>query len=144
MIMGLSFEGIAIILLSFTTGTFGILYFRSLLKLKQVVKLSADLIITNQILEQSHKNSYSEEITDVHKENFIKFLSDSRDWAFGYIENVQDRLKEFIDLAEKEFAYFDKYGILIEGHPHYETLKTMSAECKKLKDLLPEGIDDRR
>jgi phosphosulfolactate synthase (CoM biosynthesis protein A) len=30
----------------------------------------------------------------LHKENFIKFLSDSRDWAFEYIETSQKTIKE--------------------------------------------------
>jgi hypothetical protein len=33
----------------------------------------------------------------VHKENFIKFLSDSRDWAFEYIEQSQKTIKEVSD-----------------------------------------------
>ncbi len=33
----------------------------------------------------------------IHKENFIKFLSDSRDWAFEYIEKSQQTIKEVSD-----------------------------------------------
>ena len=33
---------------------------------------------------------------DVHKESFIKFLSDSRDSAFEYIEEVQAGISSFV------------------------------------------------
>jgi predicted membrane protein len=33
---------------------------------------------------------------DLHKENFIKFLSDSRDWAYEYIETTQNSIQEVI------------------------------------------------
>lgn len=142
--MGLSIQNIVIIFLSLTSVIFAALYFRSLFRLKRTVKISAELLFANQALEQKIFVTGSDDVPDVHKENFIKFLSDSRDWAFSYIEDVQNKLKAFIDLADKQFAYFDKYGVLIEGQPHYDTLKIMSEECKKLKDLLPEDLDDRR
>lgn len=142
--MGISVESILIISFSLTTFIFSVLYFRALFKLKKTIKLSAELIFTNQALEQKIFNGNPDDISDVHRENFIKFLSDSRDWAFGYIENVQNKLREFIEFTDKEFKYFDEYGILIEGQPHYKTMKRVSEECKKLKELLPEDSDDRR
>jgi hypothetical protein len=81
-------------------------------------------------------NSYSN--GDASKDNFLKFVSDSREWAFDYIETVQTELKTFLDVADKEFNHFDQYGIVIEGSPHYESMKTLSKEYKKLKLLLPE------
>jgi hypothetical protein len=44
------------------------------------------------IFQNKDINSNSED--GVHKENFIKFLSDSRDWAFEYIETSQKTIKE--------------------------------------------------
>lgn len=79
---------------------------------------------------------------EMMKENFLKFVSDSREWAFEYIENVQKKIKDFVDLADKEFAFFDSYGILSREYPNYETMKTISTEYKKLKELLPE--EDKR
>lgn len=81
-------------------------------------------------------NAYSD--NDSTKDSFLKFVSDSREWAFEYIENVQVQLKDFIDVADKEFSYFDEYGIITEGMPHYESMKIISNEYKKLKSLLPE------
>jgi predicted PurR-regulated permease PerM len=81
-----------------------------------------------------------------HNESFIKFLSDSRDWAFGYIEEVQNGLKSFIDEVEPHIEHYNKYGIVIEGMapPHDFALKQISKELDNLKKLLPEDIDDRR
>ena len=75
---------------------------------------------------------------EIMKENFLKFVSDSREWAFDYIETVQKQIKNFTDLADKEFAYFDSWGMLSEGELFYETMATMSKEYKKLKELLPD------
>jgi len=74
---------------------------------------------------------------DVHQENFIKFLSDSRDWAYQYIEDVQTALASFIDAIEPEISYFDEYGLVGEAYPHYHSMKKISGEYKELKKLLP-------
>lgn len=76
--------------------------------------------------------------SDVHKENFIKFLSDSRDWAYEYIESVQNGLSKFINEIEPEIAYFDEYGLVGDAYPHYHSMKKISSEYKELKKLLPE------
>lgn len=83
---------------------------------------------------------------DIHKENFIKFLSDSREWAYGYIEEVQSALKQFIKEVEPEIEYYNKYGIVIEGMipPHDKALKKIAEEFQELKKLLPEESNDRR
>ena len=57
----------------------------------------AELFIKNRALEElnSQANSGINMSDDtLHKENFIKFLSDSRDWAFEYIEKSQQTIKE--------------------------------------------------
>jgi hypothetical protein len=75
--------------------------------------------------------------SDVHKENFIKFLSDSRDWAYLYIEDVQNGLTKFVNEIEPEIAYFDEYGLVGESYPHYHSMKKISKEYKELKKFLP-------
>jgi len=81
-----------------------------------------------------------------HSESFIKFLSDSRDWAFQYIEEVQTGLRSFIQEVEPEINYYDKYGMAVEGMipAHDRALKKISKEINSLKKLLPEDLDDRR
>jgi len=86
----------------------------------------------------------TENAQDIHKENFIKFLSDSREWAYDYIDKVQQEIKNFVAIADKEFAFFDSFGSLTQEYPHHEEMKKISEEYKKLKSLLPEESDDRR
>lgn len=89
-------------------------------------------------LEDVFKSAKEEESNgDVHKENFIKFLSDSRDWAYEYIEEVQSGLTKFINEIEPEIAYFDEYGLVGEAYPHYHSMKKISKEYQELKKLLP-------
>ena len=71
-------------------------------------------------------------------EDFLKFISDSRDWAYTYIEDVQESLNKFITDIEPEIAYFDEYGIVGSSFPHYHSMKKISVAYKELKKLLPE------
>ena len=75
---------------------------------------------------------------DQAREDFIKFLSDSRDWSYSYIENAQEMIHKFIKDVEPEINYFDEYGAVGEGWPHYYSMKKISSAYKELKGLLPE------
>jgi hypothetical protein len=102
---------------------------------KRVISLAASLVRVEDIFNSSKtENSDS----DVHKENFIKFLSDSRDWAYEYIEDVQGSLTLFISEIEPEIAYFDEYGLVGDAYPHYHSMKKISQAYKELKKIMPE------
>jgi hypothetical protein len=75
---------------------------------------------------------------DAHQESFIKFLSDSRDSAFEYIEEVQSGINEFVSEVDPLINYFDEYGDIMAMIPNYDNMKKISIEFKKLKKLLPE------
>lgn len=75
---------------------------------------------------------------DAHQESFIKFLSDSRDSAFEYIEEVQSGINEFVSEVDPLINYFDEYGDVMAMSPNYDNMKKISVEFKKLKKLLPE------
>ena len=71
----------------------------------------AELFIKNKALEDltfQVKNSVGISDDEIHKENFIKFLSDSRDWAFEYIEKSQQTIKEVSD--ELKIKGLDDYS----------------------------------
>jgi hypothetical protein len=77
--------------------SFGLSYWATFDKLKKSNLLLAELFIKTRALEElnSQVNSSIGMSEDtVHKENFIKFLSDSRDWAFEYIETSQKTIEE--------------------------------------------------
>lgn len=87
---------------------------------------------------ESLMSSKSKLDDDAHKESFIKFLSDSRDSAFEYIEEVQSGISDFVSEVDPLINYFDEYGDIMGMIPNYDGMKKMSIEFKKLKKLLPE------
>ena len=101
---------------------------------QRVMSLAVSLVRVEDIFNSNKKE---ESDSDVHKENFIKFLSDSRDWAYLYIEDVQKGLTKFVNEIEPEISYFDEYGLVGEAYPHYHSMKKISKEYKELKNLLP-------
>lgn len=102
---------------------------------KRVMSLAISLVKVEEIFNSTKKEDSD---SDVHKENFIKFLSDSRDWAYLYIEDVQKGLSKFVSEIEPEISYFDEYGEVGSAYPHYHSMKKISQEYKELKKLLPE------
>jgi hypothetical protein len=102
---------------------------------QRALTLAVSLVKVQDVFNSAKQE---ESDSDVHKENFIKFLSDSRDWAYLYIEDVQKGLTSFINDIEPEIAYFDEYGLVGEAYPHYHSMKKISGAYKELKKLLPE------
>jgi hypothetical protein len=139
---------IAIIVTSLFAMSFAIAYYAVLKRLEVVSKAFAQMVMLNatmrEAFEASLQSPVSKEDQDIHKENFIKFLSDSRDWAFEYIEDVQKQLETFVRDIEPEIMYFDEYGVVGDAYPHYHSMKKISSAYKDLKKLLPEEVDDRR
>jgi hypothetical protein len=131
-------ELVLIFILSILTSLF--LYFY----LKQIKNNKAILANTLKLLlhqEQEHQANKTDK--EKSNEDFLKFVSDSRDWAYQYIEEVQAGLKSFIDEVEPQIDYYDHYGAAVDGMvaPHDFALKKISSEFKKLKSLLPEDYD---
>ena len=139
---------IAVIVLSLFSISFAMAYFSVLKRLEVITKAFAQLVVLNSTIQEAFEaniqSPVSKEDQDIHKENFIKFLSDSRDWAFEYIEDVQTQLETFVRDVEPEIMYFDEYGLVGDAYPHYHSMKKISAAYKDLKKLLPEEVDDRR
>ena len=107
------------------------------LKLRKKIKLL--LAAYNKIeslvsLKQDNKTD-----TNVHSESFIKFLSDSRDSAYEYIEKVQDGLAKFVADVDADISYFNEYGeVLSMSRPDFNSMKNISKSYAELKKLLPE------
>ena len=86
---------------------------------------------------------YENKDNDVHKESFIKFLSDSRESAYEYIEMVQKGLAKFVSDVDSSISYFDEYGdVLSKNRPDYDALKKISSSYKELKKLLPDNENE--
>ena len=136
---------IALVITSIMSVSFLISYLSVLSKFKSVSNGFAQLFVSYNSLSESIQDA-SRNDEEIHKENFIKFLSDSRDWAFDYIDDVQSGLKKFIDEVEPHLEYYNNYGIVIEGMipPHDLALNKISKEFEELKKFLPEETNDRR
>jgi hypothetical protein len=72
-------------------------------------------------------------------DDFIKFLSDSRDWAFTYIEDVQANLSNFDKQMTSFIEWNNTYGSTAGDNVHSEKIKQISLAYEELKSLLPEN-----
>jgi hypothetical protein len=77
---------------SFLSVSFILAYLGTKNELKQTQKILDDLIFANQKFLNNAIIDPNDQ--DMHTESFIKFLSDSRDWAYDYIEVTQKVNKE--------------------------------------------------
>ena len=133
-------SNIFMIILGTLTVSFAIAYSVTLYRITKINQAFAKLFISHESLQDfiSKNNVEFKNDSDIHKENFIKFLSDSRDWAFLYIEDVQKALDKFITEVEPEILYFDQYGeVLSTQRPDYISLKKISEAFKELKTVMP-------
>jgi hypothetical protein len=103
----------------------------------QYKKIFTDMMLLEKLINDIEESKLKSD-ESVHKENFIKFLSDSRDWAYQYIEDVQAGLNSFINETAPEINYFKEYGDLSSMAPNYYSMKKITEEYEKLKALLPE------
>ena len=130
--------------------SFAIAYAVSISRIKRMTEAFAQVLINHTQLEAAYENYVNARNAvsdaDVHTQNFIKFLSDSRDWAYQYIEDVQGGIKKFMNEVEPQLDYYNKYGIVVDGMipSHDFALKKISKEVEELKKFLPEEADDRR
>lgn len=65
-------------------------------KYKRLVQVLIDVQLEKSVLEDMITKQATEASRPVDQnDGFIKFLSDSREWAFNYIEKVQEELSTF-------------------------------------------------
>ena len=106
----------------------------------ELIKANIDkVIIAEKLSETKNKNK-----ADPSSEAFLKFVSDSRDWAYTYIEDVQASLNKFIVDVEPEILYFDTYGDLMGAEPNYNSMKKISVAYKELKKILPDDYGEEK
>jgi hypothetical protein len=115
-----------------------LILFIKLKRLKNVIKnLSAAYLKIQTLMSAQTKLD-----NDAHQESFIKFLSDSRDSAFEYIEEFQSGLNKFVSDIEPEINYFREYGDLMAMQPNYYSLKKITEAYEELKNLLPKEEEE--
>lgn len=106
-------------------------------------------ILALYIQSEMHKHMLGQKIEELQKElsskelsetdGFIKFISQSRDWAFEYIEEVQKALVEFDEVVAPQLEWATTYGRLAGDTVHTNTINTISEAYNKLKTLLPKN-----
>ena len=94
-----------------------------------------DLIQRNQILKESLDSKSNKDIEKT--EGFLNFVTQSRDWAFEYIENVQSVLGKFVNDIEPEINYFKEYGDIASMSPNYYSMQKIAQSYDELKQLRP-------
>jgi hypothetical protein len=114
-------------------------------KSSKLAKEISVLYIDNLTLKKFIDSEIDNQITnqDIHNQNFVKFLSDSREVAYDYIEEFQAGLNSFVSSVEPEISYFKEHGDLISMSPNYYSLKKIVEEYDKLKKLLPEEEEQK-
>jgi hypothetical protein len=108
------------------------LFFGNIKLLNKNKKLKL-LLAQSEIDKNIIKNEFKINLNN----NFVEFLSKSRDEAFSYIEEVQGGLSNFINELEPEINYFKEYGDIGSMAPNYYSMKKIVEEYNKLKILLP-------
>jgi hypothetical protein len=123
----------------YTLGLSLLLVLSLIFKLRKVSKENFE---TKKSLVEVYRSGMME--TDQAKEDFIKFISDSREWAFDYIEDAQKQLSEFVDKVDSDIEHFNKYGDEMSMKPNYNALKNISEAYAELKKLLPNDERENR
>jgi hypothetical protein len=129
-------ESILVGVFVFLTLLFCSLYFFQVKKNRVILANTLNLLLMQQSMSEETKTDQEQS-----NEAFLKFVSDSRDWAYQYIDDVQESLNKFITDIEPEIAYFDEYGVASSAYPHYHSMKKISGAYKELKKMIPEDYD---
>lgn len=103
----------------------------------EVSQSVADYIALSKKMEESLKNNDEQKIEQT--EGFLKFVSESRDWAFQYIERVQIAIKNFQDVFHPiaEQYYKDKKVYNLPTAIGQEEFGKLFEAYKKLIEELP-------
>lgn len=82
-------------------------------------------------------------VSDVEQtEGFLKFISESRDWAFKYIEEVQEALGAFSKKVKPELDYLRAHGNLMELS-QVKGILAISEAYEELLKVMPESSDSK-
>jgi hypothetical protein len=105
-----------------------------------VLSFLSILLGTLLVLSRNKNKSLSDIVSnreEIANESYIKFLNTSRDDAFNYIIEVQDKINNFASKVEPQLNYFNTYGKAVPS-PHTIILEEIDSAYKELKTILPE------
>ena len=134
---------IMILLVSIIVGlSVYVLFLHKLLKrtgMELLQAISDRKVVVDYLEEEMAKNNTLQLNDD---DGFVKFLSQSRDWAFKYIEDVQDELQKFADVVGPVMEYYSKYGRVVETI-HTPSLEKIYEAYNELIKMLPETENNK-
>jgi hypothetical protein len=129
---------------SVLTLAIGYLGFRNLslrykLRDAKTLKLQSDV---NLSIVKKEYHGALQEIENMKLEksdDFVKFLSNSRDWAFNYIEDAQEKIFEFDNQLQEIAEWNRTYGSVVGNIPHTSKIEEINLAYDKIRSLLPEN-----
>jgi hypothetical protein len=121
---------------------FTLLYFliKRTSQAKQFLTVSLQLNYENDLLQKQIEKIIENQKLE-QSDGFLKFVSDSRDWAFEYIEEVQKALTEFDKEVTPQLEWANTFGKVGGDTVHTSTIKIISEAYDKLKSVLPENTE---
>lgn len=97
----------------------------------------ADKFLLSKKVEELMQEIENKKLEDT--DGFLKFVSDSRDWAFEYIEEVQKALAEFDEEVAPQLEWATTFGRLTGDTVHTKTITKVSEAYDRLKSVLPKN-----
>jgi hypothetical protein len=111
---------------------------RTLEALEKYIEVEIEKAVILDKLEEVVKENELKNIEG--SDGFLKFVSDSREWAFKCIEDVQDAFTKFDTTITPDLDYADKYGKIDMDTPSKDALARISKAYKELKGILPQDM----
>lgn len=100
----------------------------------ELLFLLAQLNLDNDAIKKNLPTS-----EDIEKDHLIKFLSETRESSFIFIQEFQNEIKNLKQDLDDEVKYFEKYGSLAEPYEvHHNMSKKFVEYYNKLLKFLPE------
>jgi uncharacterized protein with NRDE domain len=114
-----------------------------------VLRRKLQNVVTDRLQAEVNKNIIMSEYTALLQEvenmkleksdDFVKFLSTSREMAFTYIEDAQQKIVEFDKLLQEVAEWNRTYGTVAGNVPHAEKIEKISLAYDSIRELLPEN-----
>lgn len=89
--------------------------------------INYNIILEKKVSQESEKIEQSD--------GFLKFVSDSRDWAYAYIESVQEEISSFITIVGPDIEYLESYKPPFISE---DATDRLVVGYKKIKALIPD------
>ena len=123
-------QTISLFVLSVLSITFFFLFYIQKKKNIQIIAQTIELLMMQ---EENQKHTKTEK--EQFNEDFLKFISDSREYAFKYIEVTQDKVNSFINDVGPIIDYLETYAPPVLA----ETQRISLVDGYKIiKTILPE------